>query len=200
MRLTAEKKRQIRKALVAKTFPEKLFSETASPLLTALESNTAINASYKATETYPQFTSSDSMLSISVNWQNSVRIPLPRRYARIGGFEALTISLARDDDDNISFRWTCWKPYQDTLPDLNAPDIRECLLRIAELARKREALSNKLETVIEKISSPKALIEKIPATAEYLEEEIESAKTQTKAIIPMDMILRIRKTLGYAAC
>lgn len=198
MRLTAEKKRQIRKALVAKTFPERLFSEAAGPLLTALESNTAVNASYKAAETYPQFTSSDSMLSVSVSWQDSVRIPLPRSYARIGGFEALTISLIRDDDDNVSFRWTCWKQYQDMLPDLNAPDIRECLLRIAELARKREALSSKLETVMEKISSPKALIEKIPATAEYLEEEIESAKTQTKAIIPMDMIIRIRKTLGCA--
>ena len=198
MRLTAEKKRQIRKALVATTFPERLFSEAAGPLLTALESNTAVNASYKAAETYPQFTSSDSMLSVSVSWQDSVRIPLPRRYARIGGFETLTISLIRDDNDNVSFRWTCWKQYQDMLPDLNAPNIRECLLRIAELARKREALSSKLETVMEKISSPKALIEKIPATAEYLEEEIESAKTQTKAIIPMDMIIRIRKTLGCA--
>ena len=84
-----------------------------------------------------------------------------------------------------------------SLPPLDRQDIHDSLTRIRELLEKRHELDAKLEAAMERISSPKALAEKIPATAEYLTEELASAATQTKAVVPMEVVLRVRRLLGY---
>lgn len=197
MRLTKDKKDKIRVALVAKTFPDKVFSDAAAPLADALSANATADRAARALEEFPQYVSSCSTLTISIGPRCSCLVKLPFSYARYACFSPLMICYENDAEDGPLFHWSGWGPENSSLPPLGRQDLSDVLMRIKELLEKRQALDRKLEAAMERISSPKALAEKIPATAEYLTEELASAATQSRALIPQDIVLRIRKMLGY---
>ena len=197
MRLTKDKKDKIRTALIAKTFPDKVFSDAAAPLVDALRTNAVVDGASRALEEFPQYVSSCSTITISLGHRCSCLVKLPFGYARYGGFTPLMICFEDNKDAGSMFHWSSWGGETYSLPSLSQKDINDALMRIKELLEKRQALDTKLEAAMERISSPKALAEKIPATAEYLTEELASAAAQTKTVVPMEMVLRIRKLLGY---
>lgn len=197
MRLTKDKKDRIRAAIVARTFPDKMFSNAAAPLVDALRTNAIVDGAARALEDFPQYVSSCATLTVSLGPGRSCLVRLPFPYARYGGFSPLMVCYGDDGENGPSFHWSGWGTETHSLPPLDQPDIRDSLTRIRELLEKRHELDAKLEATMERISSPKALAEKIPATAEYLTEELASVASQEKAVVPMEAVLRIRKLLGF---
>lgn len=196
MKLTKDKKDRIRAAIVARTFPDKVFSDAAAPLVDALRTNAIVDGAARALEDFPQYVSSCATLTVSLGPGRSCLVRLPFPYARYGGFSPLMV-IGDDGQNGPSFHWRGWGTETHSLPPLDRQDIHDSLMRIRELLEKRHELDAKLEATMERISSPKALAEKIPATAEYLTEELASAASQEKAVVPMEAVLRIRKLLGF---
>ena len=197
MRLTKDKKDRIRAAIVARTFPDKVFSDAAAPLVDALRTNTVVDRATRALEDFPQYVLSCATLTVSLGHGRSCLVRLPFGYARYGGFTPLMVCIGNDGQDGPSFHWSGWGTEAPSLPPLDREDIHDSLMRIKKLLEKRHELDTKLEAAMERISSPKTLAEKIPATAEYLTEELASVAAQSKAVVPMEMVLRIRKLLGF---
>lgn len=196
MRLTKDKKDRIRAAIVARTFPDKVFSDAAAPLVDALRTNAVVDGAARALEDFPQYVSGCATLTVSLGHGRSCLVRLPFPYARYGGFSPLMVCIGDDGQDGPTFHWSGWGTQVSSLPPLDRQDIHDSLTRIRKLLEKRHELDAKLEAAMERISSPKALAEKIPATAEYLTEELASAATQTKAVVPMEVVQRVRRLLG----
>lgn len=202
MKLTKEKKDQIRMALVAKTFSHDAFRSAAEPLTEALADSKGMKMAIDVAENFGLYvnrTSSVHIISTDCIYRNdstSVSIKLPFTYARQGSFTELQIITMTADDGSHRFEYAGWQEAE-KLPDLNGK-LKPCLEKIVSMIQDRKRLDDKLGKAMEKISSPKILAEKIPATRLYLTEELESMETQSKALIPQDMVLRIRKMLGYA--
>lgn len=201
MKLTKEKKDQIRMALVAKTFSHDAFRSAAEPLMKALADSKGMKMAIDVAENFGLYVNRASSIHIFStdciyrNGSTSVSIKLPFTYARQGSFTELQIITKTADNDSHSFEYAGWQETE-KLPDLNGK-LKPCLEKIVSMIRDRNRLDNKLRTAMEKISSPKVLMEKIPATKIYLAEELESMQAQSQALIPQDMIMRIRKMLGY---
>ena len=201
MKLTKEKKDQIRMALVAKTFSHDAFRSAAEPLMEALADSEGMKTAIRVAENFGLYVnraSSVHIISTDCIYRNdstSVSIKLPFTYARQGSFTELQIITMTADDGSHRFEYAGWQEAE-KLPDLNGK-LKPCLEKIVSMIRDRNRLDEKLRTAMEKISSPKVLAEKIPATRIYLMEELESMRTQSQALIPQDMIMRIRKMLGY---
>ena len=201
MRLTKEKKDQIRMALVEKTFSHDAFRSAVEPLIEALADSKGMKMAIDVAENFGLYVnraSSIHIISTDCIYRNdstSVSIKLPFTYARQGSFTELQIITRTADDGSHSFEYAGWQEAE-KLPDLNGK-LKPCLEKIVSMIRDRNRLDDKLRTAMEKISSPKVLAEKIPATRIYLTEELESMRTQSQALIPQDMIMRIRKMLGY---
>lgn len=201
MKLTKEKKDQIRMALVAKTFSYDAFRREAEPLLNALAVSEGMHESIEAAERFPSYVNKSA--SICINGSDnmyqtgtfSVHVEFPFSYAKQGCFANLQIITRTETDGSHRFEYTGWQQ-PEKLPDLNGK-LKPCLEKIVSMIRDRNRLDEKLRTAMEKIFSPKVLAEKIPATRIYLMEELESMRTQSQALIPQDMIMRIRKMLGY---
>ena len=90
MRLTKDKKDKIRAAIVARTFPDKVFSDAAAPLVDALRTNAVVDGAAKALEDFPQYVSSCATLTVSLGHGQSCLVRLPFGYARYGGFSRST--------------------------------------------------------------------------------------------------------------
>lgn len=201
MRLTKEKKDQIRMALVEKTFSHDAFRSAVEPLIEALADSKGMKMAIDVAENFGLYVnraSSIHIISTDCIYRNdstSVSIKLPFTYARQGSFTELQIITRTADDGSHSFEYAGWQEAE-KLPDLNGK-LKPCLEKIVSMIQNRRMLNDKLERTMEKISSPKMLAEKIPATRLYLTEELESMETQSRALIPQDMVLRIRKMLGY---
>lgn len=201
MRLTKEKKDQIRMALVEKTFSHDAFRSAAEPLMKALADSKGMKMAIHVAENFGLYVNRASSIHIIStdciyrNGSTSVSIKLPFTYARQGSFTELQIITRTANDGNRSFEYTGWQEAE-KLPDLNGK-LKPCLEKIVSMIQARRMLNDKLERTMEKISSPKMLAEKIPATRIYLTEELESMRAQSQALIPQDMIMRIRKMLGY---
>lgn len=199
MKLTVKKKDGIRRALVAKTFPDERFTKAAEPLIKALEENDAVREARLAATEHPWHTGPSTKLEIyfrTYGAMYSLNIPLPFRYARYGGFADLKIIKYMNDEESV-YRWSSWDGIEG-LPNLENEDIVECLKKLEELLEQKYSLDRMLYDAMSKITTAESLVRKIPATREFLAEELDNATEKSKTVIPMDLLLKVRKMLGYA--
>lgn len=206
MILSKTKKDNIRRALLDERFPSSLISEAAGPLIEALLSSKAMEEPIALVKEHPHYVTSTGIVTVCMYtdedapWRTTARTDISLAgtlYARRNMYGRLEIDV-RIKNGRFVFTWndSFWPECQ-KLPDLDAPELRQALKKVVAIVKQRNELDDALIRVMNRVSSPHKLIEKVPATAKYLTEELESIRAQKKAVLPMEAVMRIRTLLGH---
>ena len=198
MRLTKTKKDSIRMALVNAAFGDRKLGEALKDLVDVLYPSPAMQTAIAAKNGFARFVNSSSTLLVVLDGQN-VRgrgeVSLPYEYARMNAYSDLELVGEMDADGILSFSWSGWRDTEG-LPDLSGEDLKAGLEKAMRILEERRRLDRQLQDVMERITTAKVLATKIPASAIYLTEELESERAQQKALLPQEVVQRIRMLLG----
>lgn len=198
MRLTKTKKDSIRMALVDAAFGDRKLGEALKDLVDVLDTSPAMRTAIEAKNGFAMFVNSSSTLHVLLDGPGMRRhgeVSLPFEYARMNAYSDLELVGEMDADGVLSFSWSGWRNTEG-LPDLSREDLKTGLEEAMRILQERRRLDRQLADVMERITTAKALATKIPASAIYLTEELESERAQQKALLPQEVVQRIRMLLG----
>lgn len=198
MRLTKSKKDSIRMALVDAAFGDRKLGEALKDLVDVLYTSPAMQTAIAAKNGFARFVNSSSTLQVLLDGPGMRRrgeVSLPYEYARMNAYSDLELTGKMDSDGALAFSWSGWRDTEG-LPDLSCEDLKTGLGKAMRILEERRRLDRQLADVMERISTAKALVKKIPASAIYLTEELESERAQQKALLPQEVVQRIRMLLG----
>lgn len=201
MRLTKTKKDSIRMALVDAAFGDRKLGEALKDLVDVLDTSPAMRTAIEAKNGFAWFVNTSSTLKVLLDTPGTRRhgdVSLPFEYAKMNAYCDLELTGKMDADGVLSFAWSGWR-YTEGLPDLSREDLRAGLEEAMRILEERRRLDRQLADVMERIATAKALATKIPASAIYLTEELESERAQQKALLPQEVVQRIRQLLGSGA-
>lgn len=201
MRLTKMKKESIRMALVNAAFGDRKLEEALKDLVDVLYTSPAMQTAIAAKSGFTMFVNSSSTLHVLLDGPGIRRrgeVTLPYEYARMNAYSDLELVGEMDADGVLSFSWSGWRNTEG-LPDLSGENLKAGLEKAMRILEERRRLDRQLADVMERITTAKGLATKIPASAIYLTEELESERAQQKALLPQEVVQRIRQLLGSGA-
>lgn len=201
MRLTKMKKESIRMALVNAAFGDRKLEEALKDLVDVLYTSPAMQTAIAAKSGFTMFVNSSSTLHVLLDGPGIRRrgeVTLPYEYARMNAYSDLELVGEMDADGVLSFSWSGWRKTEG-LPDLSGENLKAGLEKAMRILEERRRLDRQLADVMERITTAKGLATKIPASAIYLTEELESERAQQKALLPQEVVQRIRQLLGSGA-
>ena len=201
MRLTKMKKESIRMALVNAAFGDRKLEEALKDLVDVLYTSPAMQTAIAAKSGFTMFVNSSSTLHVLLDGPGIRRrgeVTLPYEYARMNSYSDLELVGEMDADGVLSFSWSGWRNTEG-LPDLSDENLKAGLEKAMRILEERRRLDRQLADVMERITTAKGLATKIPASAIYLTEELESERAQQKALLPQEVVQRIRQLLGSGA-